>query len=501
MNHGLKSDFGKYVSVGDFSTVVDQHEQSPPTMRVIFRDGQPGTNNWGFGSPSASVAPNSRVWQVAENMRRSVEAASDLLMRTALEETRARFLADASFRLLASTDEEAIFATLSRLFVPMLADGACIFSVREDDVHYRAVAHADAAKEGFALAFAAALATDTGKRIDWMEQVFRRGRGSELSGQTVLHSLASLSTDADIALALKALDIHWLEAWPLVAQHRVLGAILLFGGTSRHEFGVAGEDMLQSLADCASLAVDNVQMLEHARKSIRAREWLMAVAAHDLRNSLSLALMSLSAEQVVDGSSVLSPASRVTFLRKGLSRMQRLVDDLLDFSSVEGGHLSISSNEQSVALLVDEALEAFREAAAQKGVRLVGRTPADAGLIECDAQRIQQVLSNLLGNALKFTPAGGEIAVAAVDCADEVEFSVADTGCGIAPAELPRIFDAYHRAARSRSGGVGLGLTIARGIVESHGGTMRVESRLGEGTTFFFRLPRRAAARSKSDGA
>jgi signal transduction histidine kinase len=411
-------------------------------------------------------------------------------------------LADASLRLLASTDEEATYATLSRLCIPMLADGACIFSLRGDDVQCRAVAHADPAKERFALAFASALASDMGKRIDWVEEVFRLGRCSELSGQTLAHSLTSLSNDPDIALAVKGLDIHWLEAWPLVAQHRVLGAIVLFGGTLRHEFGMAGEDMLQSLAHCASLAVDNVQMHEHARQSIRAREWLMAVAAHDLRNSLSLALMSLSTlDQFLDGSAALSPASRILLVRKGLSRMQRLVDDLLDFSSIEVGHLSISTAEQSVAPLVDEALDAFREAAAQKGIRLLGRKPSDACRIECDAQRILQVLSNLLGNALKFTPAGGEITVAAVDCGDEVEFFVTDTGCGIAPAEVSRIFEAYHRAARSRSGGVGLGLTIARGIVESHGGKMRVESRLGNGTTFFFRLPKRAPAGSKNDNA
>jgi len=476
MNHGLKSDFGKYISVDDYSTVVDQHEQPPPTMRVIIRDGQPG------------------VWQVTENMRKSVDAAMDLLMRTALEETRARFLAEASLRLWASTDEEATFTTLARLFVPVLADGACVFSLHGDDVQCRAATHVDAVKERLILEMAEAFGSDVEKRPDWMEQVFRRGRCIELSGQTLPSALAYFSNDADVTAAIKGLDLRWLEAWPLVSQQRVIGAIFLFGSTLRHEFDMAGGDMLQSLAHCASLAVDHAQNHEHAKQKIRARERLMAVAAHDLRNSLSLALMSLSSiDQLGDGSPTLSTKARIAFLRKGLSRMQRLVDDLLDFSSLESGHLSISwTEQQSATLLVDDTLEAFREVAAHKGIRLAGRIPVESCRIECDSQRILQVLSNLVGNALKFTPAGGEITVGVVDCGNDVEFSVADTGCGIAPAELSRIFEAYHRSARSRSGGVGLGLTIAKGIVESHGGEMRVESRLGEGTTFFFRLPKKA---------
>lgn len=476
MNHGLKSDFGKYVSMDDFSSVVDQRDQPPLTMRVIIRDGQPG------------------VWQVSENLRKSVEAATDLLMRSALEETRARFLAEASLRLWAATDEEATFATLARLFVPVLADGACVFSLQGDDVQCRAVAHSDAVKERFILALSEALESDDETRADWIEQVFRRGRCIELSGQTLPHTLAYLANDPQVATALSGLELRWLEAWPLVSQQRVIGAIFLFGSTLRHEFDMAGGEMLQSLAHCASLAVENAQNHEHDKQKIRARERLMAVAAHDLRNSLSLALMSLSSlDQIGDGSPTLSTKARLAFLRKGLSRMQRLVDDLLDFSSMEVGHLSISwTEQQSATLLVDDTLEAFQEVAAHKGIRLAGRIPVEPCRIECDAQRILQVLSNLVGNALKFTPSGGEITIGVVDGGDDVEFFVADTGCGIAPAELPRVFEAYHRAARSRSGGVGLGLTIAKGIVESHGGQMRVESRLGEGTTFFFRLPKKA---------
>ncbi len=483
MSDGLKSDFGKYVFMTDVSAAVDGNQEPPPTIRVTIRDDP-------FG-----------VLQLTESMRKSVEVVTDLLVHTTLEETRARFLAEASLRLFASSGEDATFVTLSRLFVPMLADGACFFSIHGDDVRCRAVAHADPAKERFVLALAKALGGEAGKHTEWIEHVFDRGLCIELSGQTLANAVASLSNDRDVSEASSGLGIHWLEGWPLVSNHRVLGAIFLFGGTLRHKLDIAGGDMLQSLAHCASLAVDNAQVHDVARQSIRAREHLMAVSAHDLRNSLSLALMSLSTiDGVGEGSNGTLQKSRIALLRKGLGRMQRLVDDLLDFSTIETGHLSISSTEQSVTTIVDEAMEAFREAALLKGITLVGRKPAEPCRIDCDAFRLFQVLSNLLGNALKFTPMGGKITVTAIDYVDEVEFSVSDTGCGIAPTELPRIFEAYRRAARSRLGGVGLGLSIAKGIVESHGGRMGVESRLGEGTVFFFRLPKRAPLNSKIDG-
>lgn len=474
MNHGLKTDFGKYVPMAGVSTVVEGNHEPARTMRLELRD------------------DHSAFVQIAENMRKSVEVVTDLFTRMALEETRARFLTDASLRLFASSDEEATFATLSRLFVPKLADGACIFSVHGDEVFCRAGVHSDSSKEKFVLALAGGLVGGGEGRTEWAEQVLRQGRCIHLAGQTLAHTVECLAHDPEVSGAMAALDVQWIEGWPLLSQHRVLGAIFLFGSTLRDEFDVAGAEMLQSLAVCASLALSNAQTHEFERESIRAREHLMAVAAHDLRNSLSLALLSLSTfDTLGDGANGSSPPSRIGFVRKGLNRMQRLVDDLLDFSSIEAGHLSISSNDQYVSKLVDEAIETFREVALQKNITLLGRSPAESCHLECDGFRILQVLSNLIGNALKFTSSGGEVTLTAVDIGDDVEFSVSDTGCGIVPAELPRVFDAYRRATRSNAGGVGLGLSIAKGIVTSHGGKIWVESRLKEGTTFFFRLPKR----------
>ncbi len=484
MNHGLKLDFGKSVSLADISTVMERNQEPSPTKRLVFRD-----DHFVFS-------------QLTDHMRKSVDIVTDLFARMALEETRARFLADASLRLFASSDEETTFATLSRLFVPKLADAACFISLHGDEALCRCVAHADPAKESFVRALAGAFVRGGERRTEWAEQVLDQGRRIDLAGQPFTVVAERLSNDPEVSRALAALGVQWIEGWPLLSSHRVLGAIFLFGSTLRHEFDFAGGEMLQSLTHIAGLALSNAHTHEFERQSIRAREHLMAMAAHDLRNSLSLALLSLSTLETFDeGSNGGSQPSRIVFLRKGLNRMQRLLDDLLDFSTIETGHLSISSAEQSVSKLIEEAVDTFRDAALHKNIKLVGRAPLESCRLECDGFRILQVLSNLIGNALKFTPMGGEVTLTAVDVGDEIEFSVSDTGCGITPAELPRVFDAYRRSTRLNAGGVGLGLSIAKGIVTSHGGRMWVESRLKEGTTFFFRLPKHSATESEIDGA
>jgi signal transduction histidine kinase len=478
MSQGLKADNGTYVAAGDSGAVTDRIEVSPPMVRVAFRsDPKPHMFNQG-------------IWQAAENMRKSVDAFTDLLVRTSVEKTRARFLVEANGHLWSSPDEETMYSTLSNLFVPMLADGVCIFSAHDGSLQRRALAHEDPKKEALVMEFAEGLIALAAKRVEWLEPILTNGRSCELSGQTLTHMLTH-SSASPVSEALLSLDIRWLEAWPLVSKRRVIGAIFLFGTTLRTELDVGSQELLQSLTHCAGLALANARDHERSRQAICARESLMAMAAHDLRNSLSLAMMSLStAEGLGELPNGSLAVSRMVLLRRGLERMLRLVDDLLDYSCLETGHLSLVATSHSVATLVEEVVETFHDAAAQKNIRLAGRPLVDGCQIVCDGFRLLQVLSNLVGNALKFTPNGGEVVLEATDGGGEIEFSVADTGCGISPADLPHVFEAYRRTSRVRSGGVGLGLSIAKGIVQSHGGRIWVESHLGEGTTFFFRVPK-----------
>src|SRR5262245_52735447 len=180
------------------------------------------------------------------------------------------------------------------------------------------------------------------------------------------------------------------------------------------------------------------------------------------------------------------------FILRRAGEMARLIQDLLDIASIEAGRLRLEKSRQVVGPLVKEAVEASANQATQKSLQLESEfPPADGSDIDCDPGRIQQVLSNLIGNAIKFTAKGGSIHVRVERRTDEVCFSVADSGIGISTADLPHLFDRFTMASKSagHGHGTGLGLSIAKGIVEAHEGRIWAESRAGVGSTVYFTLP------------
>jgi signal transduction histidine kinase len=165
-----------------------------------------------------------------------------------------------------------------------------------------------------------------------------------------------------------------------------------------------------------------------------------------------------------------------------------LIQDLLDVAKLEAGRLGIDPRPIEVAPVIAEAIDMLQPIAVEKSIRLDVVVADGLPTITADAGRVLQVLSNLVGNAVKFTPAGGRVTIRVEHVAGNVRFCVADTGAGIPPEQLPRIFGRFWQADRSDRRGIGLGLAIAKGIVEAHGGRISVESRVGEGTSFYFTL-------------
>jgi PAS domain S-box-containing protein len=223
---------------------------------------------------------------------------------------------------------------------------------------------------------------------------------------------------------------------------------------------------------------------EQAEKAISAYEELMAVVSHDLRNPLNAIMLGAAAIERDPGNAVATAAT----ITRSAARMARLIEDLVDLSSIHAGRLAVSPTEVSTHALAQEALDGFASFAAEKGVRL---TLAERGtaVLHCDPKRVAQVLSNLLGNALKFTPAGGVVSLT-IDVGDlETELAVIDSGPGIAQADLPRVFERNWQARATAPQGRGLGLYIAKSIVEAHGGRIWAESAPGEGAAFRFTLP------------
>jgi len=245
------------------------------------------------------------------------------------------------------------------------------------------------------------------------------------------------------------------------------------------------------------LAEENAQLFAEAQKATQARDRMLSVVAHDLRNPL--AVVAMNAEMMTE---MLPPdADRyqretLTAIALATGRMQRLTDDLLDVARIETGSFTLQVDDYRACELFGETERLLRPMAAQRGIRLEFGETARLPRMRVDGARLIQVLGNLIGNALKFTPAGGRVDVTCTDAAEHLEIAVADTGPGIPAADLPHLFDAFWQASETDRRGIGLGLWIARSIVEAHGGRISVESREGHGTTFRFTMPRAAEAQA-----
>lgn len=228
------------------------------------------------------------------------------------------------------------------------------------------------------------------------------------------------------------------------------------------------------------------------KEALRAREEILAIVSHDLRNPLSVISLHEQAltriAEVAEGGGPRIRDHAETILRSA-RRMERLISDLLDFASIETGRLALSLAPQAPAALAQEACALFESFARDGDLRLTCAAGGDLPQVRCDHDRVLQVLSNLLDNALKMTPRGGTVAVRAESRPGEVCFAVTDSGPGIPADELLVVFDRFRRGRGAGYKGTGLGLAIARGVVTGHGGRLWVESQVGTGSTFYFTLP------------
>ncbi len=250
-------------------------------------------------------------------------------------------------------------------------------------------------------------------------------------------------------------------------------------------------DMLASLGALLSSALEREAAEAQLRAAAEMRDDLLAIVSHDLRNPL---FAIISAANLLSEGDVLDDRAAalrwVDVIERNGQRMAGMIRDLLDFESLRGQGLSMAVAEHAIAQLLGETMEMMHAPAAEKSLQLTAAAPASA-TAWCDRERTLQVLSNLLGNAVKFTQQGGTITLGADILPTEIRLFVRDTGPGIPQQDLPHVFDRYWQAKRSDRRGIGLGLPICKGLVEAQGGKLWVESELERGTTFFFTLPRR----------
>jgi PAS domain S-box-containing protein len=225
---------------------------------------------------------------------------------------------------------------------------------------------------------------------------------------------------------------------------------------------------------------------------IRSREEMLEIVSHDLKNPLSAILMNavLLFRKVPPEQDQNALRKQIETIQQSAERMKNLITDLMDLSKVEAGRLILEKSAGSPKKLLEEALDLVAPELSLKKIRVEKSIPDSAAEVHCDSDRMIQVFSNILGNAVKFTPEGGVIHIGVESDERETRFFVTDSGPGIPEKELPRIFDRYWQSKGARSQGSGLGLLIAKRIMEAHGGRLWAESRPGLGSTFYIALPR-----------
>jgi two-component system, NtrC family, sensor histidine kinase KinB len=251
--------------------------------------------------------------------------------------------------------------------------------------------------------------------------------------------------------------------------------------------GVPIKDAAGRLVGVTLVLIDVTRL----RQIDEVKSSLVSTVSHELRTPLTsvrLANHLLLSDRI--GTLTPKQTEVVMESRDNADRLQKIIENLLDMSRIEAGDSALEVAPLAPHKLVTEAVDQVRGTAQDKGVELKVDVPVDMPQVRADRARVSHVLLNLLNNALRYTAAGGSILVAANPKGDAIEFSVNDTGQGIAKVYQARIFERFYRAPGQNSGGVGLGLAIAREIVRAHGGTIHVESQEGKGTTFFFTLPK-----------
>ncbi|MCP3140057.1 GAF domain-containing protein [Pyxidicoccus xibeiensis] len=411
-------------------------------------------------------------------------------------EERMRFLAEASALLASSLDYERTLAAMARVAVPVLADW-CAVDVLEDDGHVRrvVVAHEDPERARLALDFHRRHPPDL-SAPGGLGKVLRTGE-PELMEAIPEALLVATVPDPERLAAVRALGLRSYLSVPLRRRGRVVAALTL--GYAESDRRYTGDDLrlVEELALRAATAMDNAMLYQEAREAVAARDTFLGVASHELNTPLTSLKLNLQGlrRALVPGPGV---DAKFQSADRQLTRLSSLIRELLDVSRITAGRLKLEPEPLDLAELVREVAARVAEDAARAGCELRLRVPSTVpGL--WDRLRVDQVLQNLLSNALKYGH-DGPVDVELEAGADSVTLRVRDEGIGIAPEDQPRLFQKFLRVASERHySGFGLGLWIVRQVVDAMEGRIHVDSDVGRGATFTVVLPRRMPPSARPD--
>jgi PAS domain S-box-containing protein len=398
-----------------------------------------------------------------------------------------KLLADVGGILSESLDYRTTFVNLARRVVPYLAHWCLIDEVvGPSDVREVAAAHVDSAQEVWVRGLERRQLHDRGAPAG-IVNVIRTGRSE------VYRDIPDMTWMADAigterAERLRRIGNVSCMFVPLSVRHGVLGVMTFVSTASHRRFGPVDLAFAEEVCRRAAISMENAQLYAESQRANRAREELLAIVSHDLRNPLNSIVASAGMLQRAAPSPELAKRP-IQIILSAAGRMERLISDLLDFAQINAGQLVVAQQTFEARSVVHDSLEMFKPLAAEKQVRLVSDVREEGLQLYCDRGRVLQILSNLLGNAIKFTPAAGSVTVRAERAGRELTFAVSDTGPGISEEQFAHIWDRFWSVKKPQITGVGLGLSIAKGLVEAHGGRIWAESTVGAGSTFYFTLP------------
>jgi signal transduction histidine kinase len=449
----------------------------------------------------AKIAVFVDLYKKTEQIKRQAEEREKLIREQAalaeaeVRQERLSFLAEASNVLASSLDYLKTFHNLANLVVPRLADFCLVFSTDEEGAPRQvAMAHPDAED-----------APELRQLIDKFpySPTAQRGAGhvmktgkAEICCEMNSHALLEVfPREEDRELILSFAPTSFL-AVPLKTHDRVLGAIVIVNTTVGRKCGTDELTLAEELAYRAALALDNAGLYKTAQKARAeaeranlAKDSFLAMLSHELRTPLTPVLTSVIAlEQEPD----LPAETRASLqmIHRNVQLEARLIDDLLDLTRISKGKVQLNLEEVDAHLLLQSALEICQTDIDHKNLTLETDFAAEQVSLEADPARLQQIFWNLIKNAVKFTPEGGRLWIRTANNDRQLRVEVSDSGMGIDPETLPKIFNAFEQGERTRLGGLGLGLAISKALVETHKGKLTGESAgKNQGATFTASFP------------
>lgn len=432
---------------------------------------------------AAHAAAEKKNAELQEMNRRVRESEKALRLR----EQRERFFAEVSQVMAAHLDYHAALDAIAELLVPRVADFLFFDAVGADGAITRlASRHADEA------------------RAAWLDRVGRTGvplgaahpaarvvatRQPELVREVNERWIEQTATSPEHATLLRELNPRSVLRLPLSDGNSLLGVLTLGTADSGRVFDDSDVAFCSNIATRLVAALRNALLYTELQQAVKIRDEVTSIVSHDLKDpvhTIQMATSVLLDEEMSADEGI--RRQHATLIQRSATRMARLLDDLIDVAKSEGSSLAVVRKPTALAVLIDEVVDGLRLSAQELGIHLATRVPADLPSVSADDRRVVQVLTNLCANALKFTRRGGTVTVSANRNGDTVELTVRDTGIGIAKEHLGHVFDRFWQAKRASRASAGLGLAIAKSIVEAHGGKIWVESAEGEGTAFHLTL-------------